>query len=388
MTAKSGQQTQKFDLIVIGAGPAGASAALAASRDGLRVALVDKRQFPRDKLCGGALTGRAVSTFQRLYQKQLPEIPINTCTSMFFHGFGHDLGRDENAPPLFLGMRRALDHFLLQAAAESGARTFLGESGSLDPETNILSLANTNLMAPLVIGADGVNSATAHTLFGQAFDRQKIGFALEVEIEGNDPDRELRIDFGAADWGYGWQFPKTNGTTIGLGGLLSQNADMKAHLARYLAFLNVHEPIKPKGQFLPFGDFRTVPGKGRVLLAGDAAGLVDPITGEGIGHAMESGALAANAVRDALQRKEPDKALDFYRQSLAPMHQSLRHARLLRNLIFRPAFRGIFIKNFQRSKRLRSEYLRLMAGETEYADLMKLTARRLPGAVLRSLKPY
>ncbi|CUH79131.1 Dehydrogenase (flavoprotein) [Tropicibacter naphthalenivorans] len=306
-------------------------------------------------------------------------------TEISFHAFGQDLGTNTDAPALHLAMRRDLDAALVEAALASGAVDFTGSPATVEPTEKSVATDGMILRAPLIIAADGVNSPTAKLLFGQAFARDQIGFALEVELPTRDPSRALRIDFGAADWGYGWQFPKHDGTTIGVGGVLAKNADMKAHMSAYLAKLNVPDDLTVKGQFLPFGDFRVQPGKDQVLLAGDAAGLVDPITGEGIAHALHSGELAALAATESLKLGRPDQALGLYQKSLAPIHSGLRHANRLRPLMFNERLRPTFIKSFQRSKTLRTEYLRLLAGETEYGPLMQKMALRLPGFALRAL---
>jgi geranylgeranyl reductase family protein len=349
------------------------------------VALVDKARFPRDKLCGGGLTGRAVGHLDLIFGKILPDIPSERRADFAFFAFGEDLGVSHNAPPLNLVMRYELDDLLMRQAILAGAEDFTGQAGTLDPSHPAIDLQGQRLEAPILIAADGVNSPTARALFGRAFDQTRIGFALEVERPGADPDRPLRIDFGAANWGYGWQFPKTSGTTIGVGGVLARNQDMKSALQRYLETLGVADTLPVKGQFLPFGDFRKVPGKGRVLLAGDAAGLVDPITGEGIAHALHSGALAAQSACTALERGTPDIALTVYMQTLRPIHKGLRHASLLRNLMFREALRPTFIRSFRKSRSLRGEYLRLMAGETDYGPLMRKMATRLPGFAWRTM---
>ena len=374
-----------LDLIVLGAGPAGSSAAKVAADLGVRVALVDKKRFPRDKLCGGGLTGRAVGHHHRIFGDRVPDVPLERRDSISFHAFGEDLGTSRDAPPLHLVMRRDFDARLLERAIDAGALDMTGQPVTLDPDGPALHVGKARIEAPLVIAADGVNSSTAKMLFGQSFDRTKIGFALEVEHPAHDPDRPLRIDFGAADWGYGWQFPKACGTTVGVGGVMSRNADMKSQLARYLDTLGVDPSLPVKGQFLPFGDFREVPGKGRILLAGDAAGLVDPITGEGIAHALHSGELAARAAADALRRGTPDLALADYTDALRPVHAGLRHANRLRHLMFQPALRATFVRSFRNSRTLRDEYLRLLAGETEYGPLMRKMALRLPGFALRVL---
>ncbi|KUF10699.1 geranylgeranyl reductase [Pseudoponticoccus marisrubri] len=353
---------------------------------GLRVALVDKHRFPRDKLCGGGITGRALTQYRDIFGGVLPDIPLERRDCISFHAFGAELGTVQDAPPLHLGMRRALDTALVAEAIGAGAVDCTGHAGALSLDAPGVRVGGKLLSAPLIIGADGVNSPTARVLFGQAFDRARVGFALEVERPGAAPEAPLRIDFGAANWGYGWQFPKPDGTTIGVGGVMARNPDMKAALRSYLDLLGISEELPVKGQFLPFGDFRAVPGRGRVLLAGDAAGLVDPITGEGIAHALKSGALAAEAATAALEAGDPDSALRRYGRALAPIHRGLRQAGLLRHIMFREHLRPAFIRSFRASRSLRGEYLRLLAGETEYGAIMQQMALRLPGFGWRALR--
>jgi geranylgeranyl reductase family protein len=386
VTATAARAERQFDLIVIGAGPAGAAAAHVAASQGLRTALVDKRRFPRPKLCGGGITGRAMSHYRDIFEQNQPDVPLVTCRDLSFFAFGQDLGTDHDAPPLHLGMRITFDAHLVALALRAGAEDFTGQTGALDTDAAALDIASMRLTAPVIIAADGVNSPTARQLFGSAFDRTKIGFALEVETPEIAPDKPLRIDFGAAEWGYGWRFPKTGSTTIGLGGVMSRNTDMKAALAQYLDRLGADPTQPPKGQFLPFGAFRKTPGRGQILLAGDAAGLVDPITGEGIAHALHSGSLAAQATIAALKAGRPETALALYQQKIRPIHRGLQHAGMLRQIIFRPQFRRTFIKSFQNSRTLRGEYLRLLAGQTEYAPIMRHMALRLPGFGLKVLR--
>lgn len=386
MISSRARRTQRFDLIVLGAGPAGAAAAITAANAGLRVALVDKARFPRNKLCGGGLTGRAMLHYRRIFGGHIPDVPLERRDEFAFYAFGQDLGPTRRAPPIHLGMRYQLDDALVKQAVQSGATDFTGQTGAVDADHPAIDLKHVRIEATLLIAADGVNSPTARTLFGAAFDQDQIGFALEVERPGTNPDLPLRIDFGAANWGYGWQFPKAEGTTIGVGGVHSRNGNMKAALHRYLNVLGVPDDQPIKGQFLPFGDFRKIPGKGRILLAGDAAGLVDPITGEGIAHALDSGALAAQAASAALARGAPDSALQGYVDALQPIHSGLKHARLLRNIMFRPALRPAFIRSFRNSRTLRADYLRLLAGETDYGPLMRKTAARMPSFAWRALR--
>ncbi len=243
-----------------------------------------------------------------------------------------------------------------------------------------------------MIGADGVSSLVARALFGRAFDPARIGFGLEVEVPRGDLpawDDAIEIDFAAATWGYGWVFPKAASLTIGVGGVHGRNPDMRARLFAYLAQKGLDPTrYRVKGQFLPFGDPRPAPGRGRVLLAGDAAGFVDPITGEGIGYAMESGAAAARAVAEAAAAGAPNSAFPRYRRAVAPIFRAIRQARGWRLLIFPDRMKPLFSRAFGRAGALRRGYLDIMAGTREYEDLWGLMAAELatvPGRLARRM---
>jgi len=374
---------EQFDVIVIGAGPAGGAAAFWAARAGLIVALIDRKSFPRDKLCGGLVTGRARRHYAEIFGHEMPFDPEDCKTTVDFRYSGKSVGLIEDAPPLCATMRWDMDAMICGHALGAGARDFTGQDvATIDMDTTTLTLKDgRSLRYGVLIGADGVNSQVARHLFGQSFERARIGFGLEIEATDPHlgPDAPIRIDLAAAHWGYGWTFPKRRSTTIGVGGLLSKNPGMKRAMADYCDLLGINAPeARIKGQFLPFGDFRKMPGRGTVLLAGDAAGLVDPITGEGIGHALHSGQLAAQATIDALSAHRPETALRRYRRALRPLHRSLRMARLIRPVIFAPALEPSFARAFARSTTLRRQFLDLMAGDTDYRDILWRVVLRLP----------
>jgi len=382
---------QTFDIVVIGAGPAGGSAAFTAAKAGLRVALIDRKAFPRDKLCGGLVTGRARRHYAEIFGHEMPFGPEDRKTTVDFRFRGAPMGVISDAPALCATMRRDMDAMICAQALGAGAVDFTGVSvAEIDVEAKALTLKDGRRIGfDVLIGADGANSQVAKALFGQAFDRAEVGFGLEIEAGGDhvDPSAPIRIDLAAAKWGYGWSFPKRCSTTIGVGGLLAKNPDMKVAMAEYCALLGVEAETRSfKGQFLPFGDFRKVPGQGAVLLAGDAAGLVDPITGEGIGYALHSGQLAAEAGIEAVKRARPETALALYRRHLRPIHRALRMARLIRPVIFLPAMEAGFARAFRRSSTLRMQYLRLMAGEVEYGDILARVILRLPRLTVLAIR--
>jgi geranylgeranyl reductase family protein len=374
-----------YDTLIIGAGPAGAAAAVTARRAGLSAAIIDKAEFPRNKLCGGLITGRSAALYRQIFEQALEPEMFEQRGRIAFHADGAPLGDEARSPPIYLTMRRDMDAHLLEMARAAGAAVFTGQRISdLDTGGTAVTLEDGSTLAGrIMIGADGVNSMVARALFGRAYDPGKIGFALELEAPPLPaPQRDtIRIDLGAAAWGYGWHFPKACSTTIGIGGINAENTDMKAHLSAYRAVLGDESGAHVKGHFLPFGDCRRVPGKGCVLLVGDAAGLVDPVTGEGIAYAMQSGAAAASAAAAALAKGCPGTALPNYRRALRPVHRALRMACWLRPLIYGAWMRPLFLRAFAASSVLKGAYLRLLAGQTEYPALCLLALRRMPRAL-------
>lgn len=375
--------TDEFDVIVIGAGPAGSAAAYTAAAEGLRVGLIDHKAFPRDKLCGGLITGRSRRYFREVFGRDLASVPLDRKDVIEFRFQGRPVGVIADAPPMYLSRRWDLDHYLCRLALERGAVDLTGQRvAAIDPDKCRITLkGGREIACGVLIGADGANSMVARALFGQSFDRRRIGFGLEIEATGNDlcPDAPISIDIAAARWGYGWRFPKARSTTIGVGGVLAENADMKEVMAGYLRrHCSDADPGRCKGQFLPFGDYRKQPGRGAALLAGDAAGLVDPITGEGIAYAMKSGQMAALSALEVLRAGRPERALRLYRARLRPVHRALRSANLLRPLIFRAGMQGAFEQAFRESVTIRRQYLDLLAGECEYGDVVRACLRRLP----------
>ncbi|PTX54810.1 geranylgeranyl reductase family protein [Litoreibacter ponti] len=376
-----------FDLIVVGSGPAGSAAAVTARKAGLRVALVDKATFPRDKLCGGLFTGRSEKAMRAIFGRDVTHDLFLTSDHMRFLAKGRVLADIPNAPPVHLTMRRDFDAVLHADALAAGAVLYLGEPITDMGENSLTLRDGTELTFKTLIGADGVNSFVARTLFGRPFDPETIGFGLEIETPLTESrDNAVEVDFDAARWGYGWAFPKRKTVTVGVGGINSENADMKANMAAYVSQTESDESLKYKGQYLPFGDYKRKPGRDHILLAGDAAGLVDPITGEGIALAMESGDYAARAVVDALADGAPETALRRYLSAVKPIHRSLDQARLWRMIMFPKATEGYFKKAFERGSSLQMKYLELLAGEADYHDLRWALMQRLPKLAWRLLK--
>jgi menaquinone-9 beta-reductase len=363
-------QTFTHDLIVVGAGPSGAAAAMEACKAGLRVALIDKAAFPRDKLCGGGITGRALGYIKAVFGP-LPADLLHACGQVRMVAGAQEICVLPDARTPSMTMRLALDGYLRGRAIAAGAEDFCGNRiAELDLGRGVVRLADgRQVSAPIIIGADGVNSQVARQLYGRAHDPARVGFALEAEVSGPS-SQTMELDLTAAPWGYGWDFPKANGRTLGIGGLAVLNGDLKPRFEAWLRAKGIDPAtVTIKGHHLPFGEFREAPGRNHVLLAGDAAGLVDPITGEGIGWAIRSGQLAGQAADAALRMNTPNRALALYQASMSDVLRELRRARMLSKLVYHPFMQHRFLRVLARSTRLQSRYMSLMAGEMDYADV-------------------
>ena len=287
---------ERFDAIVVGAGPAGSATALRLARGGARVLLADKKRFPRDKACGGGLTGRAV--------RELP-CDVAPVVEDVVHRFELRVGyrkrfeRRSDAPLVLMTRRRRLDAFLAEQAAAAGAdfRDGVTAGGlTVGPDGAEVTDRRLRATAPVLVGADGANGVVART-FG-------LGGGIEygIALEGNGSlaagQRGLAtVEVGVVPGGYGWVFPKSDHANYGVGGWASEGPRIREHLRRLCAAHGVDSAklTDLHGTRLPMR--RSGPASaGPVLLVGDAAGLVDPLTGDGIFEALVSARLASEAI--------------------------------------------------------------------------------------------
>ena len=345
----------RFDAVVVGAGPAGSIAALVLARSGARVALADKAAFPRDKACGDLVGPRGVQV--------LADLELRVADA----GQGSDLlavgpsGRRARLPA-FTGRtypghgiivpRLAFDHALREAALQAGAvplraRVAGVEAGADGRVDAVISSNGQRLAGEVIIAADGALSPVAR-LAGMLDPQTALwGFAIRAYVPAQVP-LPLLVFLDASPWriypGYGWLFPGADGqANVGIGvGLGSDRgqAPLRGDLARLVALLGQRgdlggdaQPGPVMGGWLRMGGTGTPPAAGNVLLAGDAAGLINPLQGEGIGPAMVSGRLAAEAVLAG-----PARAADTYAEAIeAVFGQYMTGAAALqRTLLRRP----------------------------------------------------
>jgi geranylgeranyl reductase family protein len=299
---------ERFDAIVVGAGPAGATTAYRLAREGASVLLLDRARFPRDKPCGGGLTGRAL--------RQLPlsiEPVVEERASWLELRFRYGTGfvRRSAEPLVLLTQRRRLDAYLAEQAAAAGADfrdgVRVGRISASVSGVEVVADGRT-VAAETLIGADGANGVTARAL-GLASDIDH-GVAIEGNIDYEHADRarfagRLVCELGIVPGGYGWVFPKRDHINVGIGGWRSEAPRLRALLgglchAYGLPFDRIESL---RGHRLPMRTPATRLAAGRAALVGDAAGLVDPLSGDGMYEAFLSSKLVSSAVLDVLARR-------------------------------------------------------------------------------------
>ena len=332
---------RRFDVLVVGAGPAGSVASLVLARAGASVALLDKAQFPRDKACGDFIGPRGL---QVLTDLGLPVPPGLDVGDMVVVG---PTGR-RVVLPCFNGVtypgraramtRSVFDDALRTAALDAGAVAYVGRAdrplrsgGDIEGFT-VSDGDGEELRADFVIGADGATSHVGHSAGLVEGSRVLWGFAVRCYVDQHVDLPAITL-WETTRWhafpGYGWIFPSPGGVAnigVGIGTLADRHLGAGAvrvlpayldHLVELGLLDRAAVSTLPHrlGGWLKMGMVGTTPAAGRVLLVGDAAGLVNPLQGEGIAQAMTSGRSAAEAILNS-----PGHAAARYRDNLARVH--------------------------------------------------------------------
>ncbi|MEU4419547.1 geranylgeranyl reductase family protein [Actinoplanes sp. NPDC024001] len=362
-----------WDVAVIGAGPAGLSAAHAAASAGARVVVLERAEHPRYKTCGGGLLGMSL----RMSAERLPVPARDTINAVTFtHDGRRQFTRRSPGDPVVTMVRRDdFDHAWFQAVVQAGATVrqhSLVRAVSQGERTATVSLADgTDVTARVVIGADGsAGVSTRHV--GVTFDQQDLG--LEVELAATDADRSrwqgrLLLDWGPVPGSYGWVFPKGDQLTVGVIMEKGRGAETRRYLRAFVARLGLEdrEVLRDSGHLTRCRAATAPLRKGRVLVAGDAAGLLEPWTREGISYALRSGTwagtVAANggdlSAYDRLVTGElaPEMAAGRRLLGLFGRHPALVHAAFASPLGWR-AFTGFCRGEISMARVLRHRVLR------------------------------
>lgn len=323
-----------FDLVIVGAGPAGAAAALTARRTApdATVAIVERATFPRDKPCGDGLSPDAVAELARLGVPGVVDGSPPVARLRLRSPGGREVA---DAPPAagYVIPRRVFDARLATAARATASAWFTAAVRSVEVSAGIVVLRTTSgdVCGRVVIGADGANSQLRRMTVGAPVSRH-TGVAIRGYAPAPDGPAEMLLAWErTAGLAYAWSFPiDGDRSNVGYGVLAGAAPVPRSQLERRLVTLLPHgaDATDVRGHRLPLSSGGMHLGDGRILLAGDAASLINPITGEGIFYALLSGRLAAQAAVRA-----PTAPLAGYRALLrAALGAHVRSTRWLARL--------------------------------------------------------
>ena len=372
-----------YDVIIVGAGPAGSTAALYAHRLGLNCILLDKAVFPRDKICGDALSGKSVRLMRELNLlegvEELEGSEINRITfgSPSHSQFDVHLKGNKNNDYITKGYvvpRKIFDNFLFKKADElTETRQGFTVNDIIYQNDNISGVKGTNiegkeeiLNAPIIMGCDGANSIIARKLGLYEMDMENTAVAIRCYYEGVEGlSNQIELHYvSEVKPGYFWLFPAGDGkANIGIG-LSKNDAKKEDRTLRQIMdeivqsdyfrsrFGNARPLEKPVGWNLPLGRIQRKNHGNGFMLLGDAAGLVDPFTGEGIGNAMVAAKHAMQVASKAKNHKDySERSFSEYDQLLwDDIGGELRTSTKLQSLA-----RSSFLLNFVINRAARNE---------------------------------
>jgi geranylgeranyl reductase family protein len=394
----------KYDALIVGGGPAGSMAAIQLMGSGLRVAILDRAQFPRIKPCGGGISCRAYRRFAKL-EHVLKSVPTNLVHKLVFESPSGDAVEFSSDGPLYAMIRRLeFDNALLNHCKAGGIEVREDVTVSrvevVADGVRLISSANEEFFADLVIGTDGVNSTVAVQTGLRGPWRHN-----QIAIDGTEesPRTSLSVSqdtmyvyYGyGGGYGYGYLFPKASHVNVGVGYFLEyykrdvsqkpyvQHLDFLDHLKTTNVLSGQSQRENFHAYVLPVGGPLERISRDRILLAGDAAGFVNGFTAEGIYYAMVSGEhagqTALNAIRNGNVTAEFLRRHD--RACETEIGPELRKSVTLQKRLFaNPALIDSVVRFARRNATARSLLARFGVGEISYEELKRRTVTEaLPG---------
>jgi geranylgeranyl reductase family protein len=377
-----------FDVIVVGAGPGGATASRACAQGGLRTLLIEKERFPRYKACGGCLSVKTV----HLLGFDLTTIVENTVSgAKFTYGSKDPLLIPSTDPIGYMVMRDRFDHFLVVKAIEAGVEFLEGkrviEVKEMEGKVEVALEGGEMCSCVYLVGADGAGSLIASSLSPATKPQVVDGVGLESEVPFDqalnfcrDELHLVRLDFGRIPYGYGWVFPKKEHLSIGVGGRFVGKEQRKLHrhftdFIRGLGFLGEGKVDRLVGHRIPsfYSEGQAV-ACGNIVLVGDAAHLIDPLTGEGIYYAVRSGMLAARAILRSHERGE--RAAPLYQNAIrGEILENLKWSLHVARIIYR--FPKLAYRTLKQYPELGDLCIHMLGGKTTYQSFVARVKERI-----------
>ncbi len=381
-----------YDVIVVGAGPGGSTAAYELARHGVKVALLEQKRLPRYKPCGGCLSLR----IDAVLDMDFHDLVEKTVYGATFTFAGLDPIRVRSDRPVaYMVMRDRFDHALARRAAEAGADLRDGErvqdvvEGR--DEVEVHTDAGT-LRSSFLVAADGANGIVARRL--NMIPKRRLAICVESEATmrpGPEAWRsdEVIIECGTVPFGYGWVFPKANHLSLGVGGLGKRIGNPRSYYRDFLIEQELIDEIveeKRAGYVLPvFASAKARRASRRTALVGDAAALVDPFLGEGIYYAIRSGQLAGAAVRNCLANGGGLDRSGYAADLAEEFYAEFRAARNFAFMMY--TFPRVAYEMLRRHRGFVELYFDLLRGDSSYRDVWREARRHSAQLVLELLRP-
>lgn len=358
---------RSWDVIVAGAGPGGSTAAYDLAQAGADVLLLDRADFPRDKPCGGGVLTSAI----KMLPYSLDPVTEQTITSFRIrYKRSWEFEHRYHAPLAIMTQRSRLDAYMVEQAVALGA-DFRDGSPIRSIDGSSVTLASGDVhQAEVLIAADGANGIVRRAL---GLPRLRGAVALEGNASRADSAAAGRwknavgLELGTMPGGYGWVFPKADHCNVGLGGFPAAAPSLRSELGDYAGCESFDAAglTELRGHHLPLRDPDSTLVSGAVAFIGDAAGLVDPLSGEGIGNAIRSAQLAAEATLGYLSGDAVD--LSAYQRSIdVEIEPELRVARQLQALFQQCPWP--YVQLLRRSDRFWTAFCRIVRGESSYTS--------------------
>ena len=332
-----------FDVLIVGAGPAGTAAAHRLRREGLSVMLLDRRNAPAEKPCAGGLTLKTLNLMPYSVAPVIERVVSGLTIGVAAEGADRVVHIGHDDPICAFAVRGRFDRLNLDQATAAGVDfARIAEVSAIAEEADAVTTTvdGRPIRARYLIGADGANSTVRRLTSDASWFRR--GFALEgivphAAIRAEPP---MELLFGEVRDGYGWLFPKGDHVNVGV---YTHNADVRLSKAGLVAYaarrLGTDRVEAIKGFPLGFGGAGHRQRHARIALVGDAAGFAEPLLGEGIHNAVKSGQAAAEAVVDVERRHGATSFAEALRRRLRPVGNDLARCDLIARRIFYPHLR-------------------------------------------------
>ncbi len=377
-----------YDCIIVGAGPAGGTAAYHLAKQGRSVLVLEKESLPRYKPCGGGVSPAIAQWFDFDFS---PAISVKVNTIRYTWKMGDRVEAELKTPePMWMVRRDIFDHFLVQQAQKQGAvvQDHTEVKGiEFQSDHWQVKTANGTVAGRYLIAADGAKGPMAKWL-GFKDRQRRLGGALEVEAAARVENGHIaHFEFGMVKNGYIWNFPKADGYSIGIGTFRGgEGQDFKSILTEYAKLFDVD--VKNSSQYghpLCLWDGNQKLHSQNAILAGEAACVVDPFTAEGIRPSIFSGLKAAEAINQAIAGDLD--ALEKYTLVISEEWGSdMAWAQRLGGVFYRVP--GIGYKVGVKRPSATQRMGQILCGEMRYRDVAGRALKRLSGSLLPGMGGY